>query len=53
MYRAIPTSSKILTKKWESYNQSKHIQNLRKIKGLISQAQPRKFKHLQEKAKRG
>jgi hypothetical protein len=52
MHRAIPVSSKILSKRWEENNQRIHAEKLKNIQGRVNTGSPAKFSHLRFKAKR-
>lgn len=52
MYRAIPTSSKLLTKKWADKEKEIHKNKLKEIKPTVEIREPAKFRHLKKKLKK-
>ena len=52
MYRAIPTSNKLLQKKWADKEWEIHMNKLKEIKGTMDIKEPTAFKHLKKKLKK-
>ena len=48
----LPTSSKILMKRWNERNQEIHRKKLADIRPLIDSHQPTRFKHIKKSAKK-
>lgn len=52
MYRAIPTSNKLLQKRWADKEREIHINKLRDIKPTVEIREPSQYKHLKKKLKK-
>jgi hypothetical protein len=52
MYRAIPTSNKLLQKKWADKERDIHLSKLREIKPTVEIREPSQYKHLKKKLKK-
>ena len=52
MYRAIPCSNKLLSKKWAEKEREIHKNKLKDIKSAVDVGEPIKFKHLKKKLKK-
>ena len=52
MYRAIPSSNKLLQKKWSSKEQEIHLAKLREIKPSVDVNMPTQFRHIKKKLKK-
>ncbi len=52
MNKNLPTSCKILTKKWKQKEQQMHKKKLREIKGQLDFNPPAQYNHLKSKNKR-
>ncbi|CDW81952.1 UNKNOWN [Stylonychia lemnae] len=52
MYRAIPTSNKLLQKKWADKEREIHLSKLREIKPTVEIREPSQYKHLKKKLKK-
>lgn len=52
MYRAIPSASKILAKKWQQAEDQRHYENLKNIRGTLDTKAPVRLDHLKKKSKK-
>jgi len=52
MYRAIPTSNKLLQKKWADKEREIHMNKLREIKATVEIREPSQYRHLKKKLKK-
>lgn len=52
MYRAIPCSSKLLSKKWSDKERAIHKNKLKEIKPTVQINEPTNFRHLKKKMKK-
>ena len=52
MYRAIPCSNKLLSRKWADKEQEIHRRKLQEIRATVEIREPTKFKHLKKKLKK-
>ena len=52
MFRAIPTSNKILARRWEEHQREIHLSKLKGIKASIDSSTPQQFRHLRSRLKR-
>ena len=52
MYRAIPTSNKLLQKKWADKEREIHLAKLKEIKPTVEIREPSQFRHLKKKLKK-
>ncbi len=52
MYREIPSANKILSRKWNDYEQQVHLKKLRDARAQITLQPPNRFRHFQVKAKK-
>jgi len=52
MFRAIPTSNKILARRWEEHEREIHLSKLKGMKASIDSSTPPQFRHLRSRLKR-
>jgi ribosomal protein S4 len=52
MYRAIPTSNKLLQKKWADKEREIHLAKLKEIRPTVEIREPSQFRHLKKKLKK-
>jgi hypothetical protein len=52
MYRAIPTSNKLLQKKWADKEKEIHKNKLKQMKATVNVDTPTEFRHLKKKLKK-
>ena len=52
MYRAIPTSSKLLSKRWQEKERKMHLDKLKNMTGTLDRAAPKQPSHLKNKVTR-
>lgn len=52
MYRAIPTSNKLLQKKWADKEREIHLAKLKDIRPTVEIREPSQYRHLKKKLKK-